>query len=854
MEVASVGQMSSTEARSIQTPWLLGRLLRRLRARSDSEHEQAILRIVLVGLITIYMWVTSIATPTSLGVADRALLMGLVGFFALSLVLFASICAWPGANPTRRVVGMLADAGGTTFALFLTGSEGVGLIGVYLFITFGNGFRYGRTYLFACQALCLLGLVSVVQFAPWWHREPIIGWGLIVSLIVLPLYVSTLLKRIHEARSRAEEANRAKSSFLANMSHEMRTPLNGIVGITDLLQTTDLSPAQVEFMRLLRHSVSLLRSLVDDVLDISKIEAGRIAIEIIEFDLHAMLSGLVRLLRPHAAGKNIELRASVDPAIDYRLRGDPHHIRQVLVNLLSNAIKFTERGCVTVSVQLKGETAEGFRVRFEVRDTGIGISDQAREKIFEQFVQADDSTTRRYGGTGLGTTIAKQLVELMGGAIGLTSQLGKGSTFWFELPLLRSAPASADAAANEAQVAAIVVADAEEFARFKPLVDSACTRVETTHSASTALTQLRLLRGQAGVVPAVFVAGDPAAAHSIFKNIVAEHPDEPTAMIYLARTPLNAVDAKRLREVEGVSCIGPDASPRIVRNAIHLATANEGRIGAEVIDLGLVLKQKRQSLRILVAEDNLTNQTIIRQLMESAGHVVILASDGEEALDLYEREKPDLAILDFNMPERSGLEVVAAIRAMEATGTRLPAIILSASVTPETREHARRAGADEFVGKPFDAAVLLQVVDRVARRTTADGKVPQSVSVVVRGAMPLVDRARLRDVEKIARDPEFLGKLLAGFSADVKSLLERLDAAATDGNLPDIPDVTHAIKGAALGIGAQQLGARCLEIDNAAAQGDVALVRSLVLELRKCFAATSAQLDSYNREKQLASV
>ena len=820
----------------------------RLSGRTDSEHEQAILRIAIIGFITVFMWgrVTS-ASSGAIGEHDRLLLIGLAGFFSLAITLFASICVWPAVNVPRRVIGMLADVGGTTFALSLAGASGVGLIGVFLFITFGNGFRFGRKYLFLCQALCLAGFLPVVLAAPWWRDEPYIGWGLMCSLIVLPLYVSTLLKRIHEARAKAEEANRAKSSFLANMSHEMRTPLNGVVGVVDLLQTTALSAEQSELMKLLRHSVALLRSLVDDVLDISKIEAGRLTIEITDFDLYAALNSTVKMMRPHAVAKGLALRILVDPSIEYQVRGDPHHLRQVLVNLLSNAVKFTDSGYIEVAARLLGENDKGSRVQIEVRDTGIGIAPSAQKKIFEQFVQADDSTTRRYGGTGLGTAIAKQLVELMGGVIGLRSTPGVGTTFWFELPLLRSErvhdPISSEVAGAHA---ALLVADADAARRIGPLVRAACGRVETIASAAAVITQLRALKLQGIAVPAVLVAGNAETACQVFEHVAAEHGETPTAMIYLASAITSEADRGRLLSIEGTTFLESDASPRLLRNAIHVVTSTETAVSAEIIDLGLVLRQQRRPLRILVAEDNGTNQAILRQLLESAGHSVMLANNGEEALDLYELQRPDLAIFDFNMPERSGVEVTMAIRTMEPAGTRSPIVILSASVTPETRERAQQAGADEFVGKPFDAAKLLHLVDRLARGALREQKTkPNQVATVFLGAIPLIDRARLRDVESITNDATFLGKVIRGFYADVELMLDRLRDATVAGRFTVIPEITHAIKGASVGIGAQQLAARCDEVDRIAAMGDDKRLTTLVVELRRCYEATVAHLTTH---------
>lgn len=828
----------------------------RLKARADTEHEQAILRVVIVSLVLAYMGVAYSPAKTGSGLAEPLLVIGLAADLVLAVLLFVAICVWPAPSIPRRASGMLADAGAATFVMFLAGESGVSMIGVYLFITFGNGFRYGRAYLFACQALCLVGFSAVLLYAPYWGGHRVAGWSLMIALVVLPLYVSTLLKRIQEARAKAEEANRAKSSFLANMSHEMRTPLNGIVGVADLLQTTNLDVQQSELMRLLRHSVMLLRSLVDDVLDISKIEAGRLTIELAEFDLHATLNGLVHLLRPHAQAKGLGLHAMVDPAIDYRLRGDSHHLRQVLLNLISNAIKFTERGEIGIDVSLLGETEEGLRVRFEVRDTGIGISEEVQHRIFDRFVQADDSTTRRYGGTGLGTTIAKQLVELMGGVIGLKSTLGVGSRFWFEIPLLKTQSTFSiqSTEARTTSSAAILLTDAQARGQLANLLEVACGRVEVVVSSNAVIAQLRRLQEQSVSVVAMVVATDVDSACDVFAQVSREQCEVPIAMIYMSQAALSDMEIARLRQVGEVTCLTFGVSSRVLRNAIHAATTRGTSDTAEIIDLGQVLQERRQPLRILVAEDNVTNQTIIRKLLESAGHTVLLASDGEEALDLYEDGQAELAILDFNMPERNGLEVVTAIRTMEPTGTRLPVVILSASVTTEARDRARLAGADEFVGKPIEAAALLQVIDRLARRATRGHQARfRGGSHVQPATVALIDHARIQEVQRISRDATFITQLLSGFRGDVETLLKRLDAAIEAEQRSALADITHAIRGAALGIGAQQLAARCENIEQAAASAHLSQLHTLAAEMRRCFNATSAQLSTYTANKVGAS-
>ena len=842
---------------------IVANLKTRLSARADSEHEQALIRIVIVGLVLAYMALFH-GLPGSWNSADVSILLGLVGFFAIAVAIFVAICIFPGQNKTRRLIGMMADAGGATWYMCVSGEYGFSMVGLYLFITFGNGFRYGRQYLFGCQALSLLGCIVALLTVPYWQVHRPAGIGMVLALVVLPLYVSTLLKRIQAERARAEEANQAKTTFLANMSHEMRTPLNGIVGVVDLFKTTQLSEQQSELVRLLRHSMTVLRSLVDDVLDISKIEAGHLTIEVVPFDLHASINSLIQLLRPHAQAKGLTLRASIDPAVDYKLRGDPHHLRQILLNLLGNALKFTEHGEVALTVALVKETPDGVTARFEVVDSGIGIAPDALPQIFERFVQADQSTTRKYGGTGLGTTIAKQLVELMGGNIGVTSVLGQGSTFWFEIPVLRDTVAEPEIQStprHDAREVSLLVADGDAAASIGAMLRSAGEAFEVLTPMVSVWARIDALTSEGKILRGIVAAGAVDTACVAFTAALQRAGDRATALIYVARAPVSVVDNARLKSIRDVCVLPPGASPKLLENAIHAAIAGGGRESADIVDLSQVLRKQRRKLTILVADDNATNQTIISKLLVNAGHTVILASNGEEALDVYERDMPDMAILDYNMPGRTGVEVVQAIRLLEPPGTRMPAMILSASVTVEARERASQAGADEFVSKPFDAVVLLEKIDALGNqilrlRSTERKPTAPTASVTnlasarggrreVAGSTDLVDSARLSELEDIARDSRFMAELLRGFRSDVEGILTKVDLSIANADFAALPDLMHTLKGAAVGVGARQLANLSEEMDRAAEDGGSMLIKARAQEIRTSFNSTIVFLNDY---------
>src|SRR6266404_3870724 len=387
------------------------------------ELEQAVLRVGIVGIILAFLF-WYVLRDGRIESAEYQVLTVTSVFLAFGVLLTLRILAAPHVSVLRRFIGMIADNVVATYFLSQMGEGGAGIIFVYLFITFGNGFRFGRFYLHACQLMGLIGFSVVFIVSPLWSQHFWIWLGFLISLIILPFYVGKLSDRVEKARNRADKANEAKGRFLANMSHEMRTPLNGVIAMADVLRETSLNESQREIVDTLGASANLLLAQIEDVLDTAKIEAGRVQIEQRPFDLSRLVTSTIKVVLPQARYKELTVNTSISAAAARWFAGDAHHLRQVLLNLLANAVKFTERGEILLSVSLTRLSESSARVRFEVKDTGIGISTEKQAVIFEPFTQADNSITRIYGGTGLGTTIASQLVQLMGGTMGVTSSVG----------------------------------------------------------------------------------------------------------------------------------------------------------------------------------------------------------------------------------------------------------------------------------------------------------------------------------------------------------------------------------------------------------------------------------------------
>lgn len=408
-------------------------MIRAFANRPDSEHGQALVRLIIAGFLLAYL--AGLASSQSAGEELRLSVLILLAETVLGLGIVIAIVVQPGVSHARRVVGMLADYSTLAAMMMLKGEVLAPLYVIIMWVTVGNGLRYGTNYLFAAMGLALACFLAVILHTPYWQQNPYIGWGLLFGLVAIPAYLITLLRDLRRVGEEAKRANAAKSRFLANMSHEFRSPLNGIIGMAELLSGTRLAPEQREAADVIQTSAQTLLLLVEDVLDISAIEAGKLKRQDSDFSPRELARRIRTMLQPMAAQKNLELHVSVQEQVPARLHGDVGHLGQILLNLTHNAIKFTDAGTVSLTIQQQSREDGKAALRISVRDTGIGVPDKAKATLFQAFEQVDSGPTRRFGGTGLGTTIAKTLTELLGGSIGLEDNPGGGTHFWVDLEL-----------------------------------------------------------------------------------------------------------------------------------------------------------------------------------------------------------------------------------------------------------------------------------------------------------------------------------------------------------------------------------------------------------------------------------
>lgn len=783
------------------------------------EQEQGLLRIVITFAILLYVITNWPASDTGKEIWAAGFRVTSI-FFAYSVLLFCATLVWPRPSTPRRIGSIVLDIGTMSYGLHLTGAVGAPWYGVFLWVTLGNGFRYGEKFLYLSGAVSFVGFAALAATTPFWTENSDLAIGLAATLLVIPAYSALLIRRLNQARLRADEANRAKSEFLSRMSHEIRTPLNGILGMTELLRERPLEADDRECVETIYASGQTLAYQIDEILDLSKIEAGHMSLERLQFDLYALINTTLRIFDSQIDNRQLQLQETIDPKTPFLLNGDPHKLRQIIINLVGNAVKFTEHGFVSLRVYPRRLEADQVVLRFEVADTGTGIASDRLQLIFEPFAQADSGVARQFGGTGLGTTICKRLVELMGGRIGVHSTPHVGTTFWFDLPFeVGIAKASG---ANHAWTRECSLL----YLRPAACADKGITATlkewhmpfKTIETISEALKLLRDRADSNAPFDALVIENMPydSELESLLRRLETTHAPGSPHLVLIGSTNYPPEIAGRTHD--RLFVLQSPVDKRVLFNTLH-ACYSRHSTEDDVIHIARHQargKQSSKALNILVGDDNATNRLVLHRMLENMGYRCTAVTCGEAVLTALEHSRFDAVIVDKNMPDMSGLDVFRTYAMAHGGAPAVKFIVLTADATAQARDACVSAGIEYFLTKPVSLSRLQETLAEVvsASRTqeqASSSPADEPPATVDTDKLPVVDDNEVEKLSLLAgTDPDFLSDIVANFETDAGQDIRGLEIAVANRDWAAFQEYAHALKGAAMYLGLSRLVALSL--------------------------------------------